>query len=94
MEPTARIRDRRSSYRYGTMASLEDISYSVLRRYAIGTEAAAKPATEKRCSGRRHTTRTHLHSIRHHAHPATVLIQLTCAAIIKTQVKTAVASRG
>src|SRR5207302_1505596 len=79
MEPTATIRDRRSSGRYGIMASLEDISYSVLRRYAIGAEVAAK-AAEKRCRGR-HTTRTQFHSIRPPAHSATVVIRLSRTAI-------------
>ena len=69
MEPTATIRDRRG--RYGIMASLEDISYSVLRRYGIGAEVAAKPA-ERQCRKQR---RTQFHSIRPPAHPATVVIR-------------------
>ena len=78
MEPTATIRDRRG--RYGIMASLEDISYSVLRRYGIGAEVAAKPA-ERPCRKQRHTTRTQFHSIRPPAHPATVVIRLSRTAM-------------
>jgi hypothetical protein len=61
MELAATIRDRRSSGRYGIMASLEDISYSVLRRYGIGAEPAPK-LSERRCRAPQ-TTRTHLHFI-------------------------------